>query len=158
MRGCLCVLNWKAVVAYFKMPSRHSHGRSKESKTTFPHDSCLCQDLTRNLQIQVEDTSILKFVNKIQIHTASQHYNQLIQWNRVLLEKLTATLLVTNSPHFTESKHSLPHSQELTLDYILSQLDPVHALKPYFFKIHFNIILLSMLKFPKWFLSLRFSD
>jgi hypothetical protein len=36
---------------------------------------------------------------------------------------------------------SLPYSQELSLIPILSRINPVHTLTPYFFKIHFNIIL-----------------
>jgi len=38
---------------------------------------------------------------------------------------------------------------------ILSQIDPVHTLTSYFLKIHLNIILPSMPRFCKWFLSLR---
>jgi len=39
----------------------------------------------------------------------------------------------------------------------LDQESPVHTLKPYLFKIHFNTILSSTLKFVTWSLPLRFS-
>ena len=39
---------------------------------------------------------------------------------------------------------------------ILSQLDPIHTLKSYFLKIHFNIIISSNLGSNKWSLSQRF--
>jgi hypothetical protein len=41
------------------------------------------------------------------------------------------------------------------LDPILSQMNPVHFLITYFFKIHFNIILQSVTWSPKWSLSFR---
>jgi len=41
---------------------------------------------------------------------------------------------------------------------ILSQMNPAHNFPPYFSKIHYNITLPSMTRYPKWFLSFRFSD
>jgi hypothetical protein len=38
---------------------------------------------------------------------------------------------------------------------ILSRLNPVHTLKSYFLKIHFNIVLPSRSGSPKWSLSVR---
>jgi hypothetical protein len=52
--------------------------------------------------------------------------NSLAPWSRVLLEKLTVTQLVRNSPPFMESEGSLP---------ILSQMHPVHIFPPCFPKI-----------------------
>jgi len=43
------------------------------------------------------------------------------------------------------------------LDSILSQLNPVHTLTPYSFKIHFNIILPSMSRSPNQVSQLKFS-
>ena len=39
---------------------------------------------------------------------------------------------------------------------VLSQINPLHTLQSNLFKIHFNIILLSMPKSSKWYLSFRF--
>jgi hypothetical protein len=45
---------------------------------------------------------------------------------------------------------ALSCSQELvTKHWTLNQINPVHILMPYFFKVHFNIIHLSMPKSPK---------
>jgi len=54
-----------------------------------------------------------------------------------------------------ESEDSLPHSQVLSHDPILSNIDPVHVLKFQFPKIHLYIILQSTPGSPKW--SLYFS-
>jgi hypothetical protein len=39
------------------------------------------------------------------------------------------------------------------LDPFLSQLNSFHTFTPYFFKIHFSIILPSSPRFPKWLIS-----
>jgi len=44
----------------------------------------------------------------------------------------------------------------VTRDHHLSQINPFHALSSYFFKIHFNIVLSSLLRSSKWCLSFIF--
>jgi hypothetical protein len=42
--------------------------------------------------------------------------------------------------------------------FVLTQMNPVQNLPPYFFKVHFNIVLPSSPKSFKWSLPFRFSD
>jgi hypothetical protein len=53
---------------------------------------------------------------------------------------------------------SLPCSQKHASGHYPDQVSSVHTLKPYCFKINFNIILLHMLRFPKSSLPFRFSE
>jgi hypothetical protein len=53
---------------------------------------------------------------------------------------------------------SLPCSQEPAPDPVLSPINPVHSLSPYFFKIDVYIILPSTFMSSKWSLSVRFYD
>jgi hypothetical protein len=57
----------------------------------------------------------------------------------------------------TEPKHSLCVHKSLTLIPILSKINPSHRLT-YLYKIHFNIIILSILKSTIWLLHFRFCD
>ena len=79
----------------------------------------------------------------------------LTSWSRILLEKVTGSQLVKNSPHLMESKGSLPHLQPPPFP-VLSQIKTVHALPSPFLKIHLHIILPSIPGSSKWSLSLKF--
>jgi len=61
--------------------------------------------------------------------------------------------LVKNSPRFIKTKDPSPlFTGAGHLVPILSQLIPVHTLPPYMSKMHFAIILPSMMEPSKWFL------
>jgi hypothetical protein len=47
--------------------------------------------------------------------------------------------------------HNSVHKRQ-QLELILSQMNPLYILLPYFFKIHFNIILLLTFRSPEWYL------
>jgi hypothetical protein len=63
-----------------------------------------------------------------------------------------------NSSSLLETEGSLPYSQKPSMDRILSQLNPIHILTPYFFKIYFSIILPSTLRSRKPAVPFRISD
>jgi len=44
------------------------------------------------------------------------------------------------------------------LDFVVKQMNPVHILKPHFFKVHFNNIFLFIPRSPTWSVSFRFHD
>ena len=83
--------------------------------------------------------------------------NALTPWRTVLLEKLTVTQLSRNSPHFMETKGSLPHSQMLT-NCAYPNLDRFSPCPHLFHFLYFyiNIILPCMPGFSKWSFFLRF--
>jgi hypothetical protein len=58
---------------------------------------------------------------------------------------------------WTQKVHYCVH-KSLSLDCVLSQLNLVHILTYYFFKIHSNALLPSMLMSSKWFIPFSFSD
>jgi len=62
-----------------------------------------------------------------------------------------------NSPPFMEPKVHYRVHKSWPLVPVLSQVNPVHILIPYFLQIHFNIILVSTLRSPKWYITFRFS-
>ena len=66
--------------------------------------------------------------------------------SRVFLEKLTLAHLLKKFPAFAVIQASSPRSQEPTTFPYLLQIIPVHNLRTDFFKIRFNIILLSALR------------
>ena len=53
-------------------------------------------------------------------------------------------------PIFTETKDSLLYSQEPNTCPIQGLINPIHASQSHLLKIHFNIILPSMLRSSKW--------
>jgi hypothetical protein len=79
-------------------------------------------------------------------------------WSRVFLEKLTVSQLVKKFSRLLQS-HKVHYcvQKSSSVDYILSYINPVHILTPSFQKVHFNIILPSTSKSPKWSLLSRFS-
>jgi len=81
-----------------------------------------------------------------------------ISWSRDLLQKL-------RSPPVKKKKRLLynPQAHYRVQDIpplvpILSQMNLVHILSPYFSEIHCNIILPSTLRFSSWSLPFRFTD
>jgi len=70
----------------------------------------------------------------------------------------TRVLIVKKYPPFIEPKVHYRIHKNAPPDRILSQVNPVHTFTPYLCKIHFNIILPSTPKSPKWLLPFRFSD
>jgi hypothetical protein len=65
---------------------------------------------------------------------------RLAEWNRIFLEKLVVVQVQKKYQIFYETKcFYLVHNSPL-LDPILSQINSIHTLTPYFFKIHLNII------------------
>jgi hypothetical protein len=68
--------------------------------------------------------------------------NKLNPWSRNLLEEPTVPQLFTKLQSFYETQMFITCSQEYTTCPILSQINPLHSLPAYFFKTHFNIMLL----------------
>jgi len=68
----------------------------------------------------------------------------LTTWSRVFLNKFTVAQLINKFPAFIELEMSLPSHKSLPMDPIPSKMNPVHFLIPYFFNIHFGIILPSI--------------
>jgi hypothetical protein len=65
--------------------------------------------------------------------------------------------MVKTFPPLTESKISLPVSQQPATNPIVNELNSVHTFSTCFFKIHFNFVLLSS-RSPKWALPFKFSN
>jgi len=78
--------------------------------------------------------------------------------SKVLLEKLIVTQLVKNSPPFMELEGSLPCHNNPPLFPILNQTSLVHTFRPYFPRIHSNVILPSTPMSSDWSPPLRFSN
>jgi len=74
------------------------------------------------------------------------------------LKKLTVSELAKKSPYFMRPEGSLPCTKSLSLDDILSQLNPVHSLTPYFCDIHFITDLPSKYTSQKPYLPFRFCN
>jgi hypothetical protein len=54
-----------------------------------------------------------------------------------------------------EPEGSLPYSQEPFSHPVLSQMNPFHTFPPYFPKVYFYIIFLSVPKFSEWSIPFR---
>jgi len=85
-------------------------------------------------------------------------FNSQILFSGVLLGRLLVARLVKKfpaikGPEFYYRVHNIP-----PIYLMLSQLNPVRALTPYFLEIRFNIILLFTPWFLKWSLPVRFYD
>ena len=81
----------------------------------------------------------------------------LIPWSRVLLEKLTGFQLVKKFPAFMGPGSLLPHSQVPTICPCPEPDQSSPRPTSHFLKIHFNIILPSMLGVFNWSFSLGFT-
>ena len=87
---------------------------------------------------------------------ANQPTNQPTTWRRVLTMKLSGAQLVMkfSTSLWNSNGHYCIHKHP-PLVLILSYINPVHASPSHLLKIHFNIVLPSMPRSPKWPLSLR---
>jgi hypothetical protein len=89
--------------------------------------------------------------------TAIDIIKKLTPWSSVLLQKLTVTYLVKNSPHFTECKVNRRVHKSPPLVRTMTQMNPAHKSPSYFSKIRFNIIL-STSRSSDLFFPSRFPD
>jgi hypothetical protein len=81
----------------------------------------------------------------------------LTAWSRALLVKLVAPQLVKKLPHILWNLKVHYHIHKIPpLIHVLDQINPVHALPSYFFKIYFNTVLTSTHRSCKWYASFRF--
>jgi hypothetical protein len=83
---------------------------------------------------------------------------KLPQWTGVLLGKLINAMPTKKFLAFVEPKGSLPCLQEPTTGYGAEIAESSPYSVTIFLKINFIIILLSVPRFPRWYLSLFFSD
>jgi hypothetical protein len=60
---------------------------------------------------------------------------------RIILEELILAAGQKSTPLLMEPEGTLPYFKRQSLIPILSQINPVHTLRPYFFKIFVNIML-----------------
>jgi hypothetical protein len=80
-------------------------------------------------------------------------------WSKVLIEKLMETEAAKkNFAFYVARKFNTLFRKSLPLEYILSQKNPVSILIYYIFKTHFNIIIPSTFRSPKWAPLFTFSD
>lgn len=122
----------------------HAIHFGKKSFSDFRGGSVLC-------------TSCFVVNGSMQMQAVSATKLKLSPWIRVLFEKLAEPFasqeifrLLWNLKihcHVQQSKTSVP---------ILSHMNPVHSNPPYFLKMHFNIILLSVHKTSEWPMPFRF--
>jgi len=87
-------------------------------------------------------------------YVPNQPTNQPKTWRRFLPKKLTGAQLVTKFPTFWISKVHYCIHKHPPLVHVLSYINPVHASPSHLLKIHFNIVLPSLPRSPKWPLSL----
>ena len=76
----------------------------------------------------------------------------------IVLKILTGFQLVKKFPSYYRTRRLITAIKVSASVSILSQIDPVHTPKSHFLKIHFNIILPSTPRSPKWSHSFRFLD
>jgi len=81
---------------------------------------------------------------------------QVISWCIIIIEKLTVAQLVKKISAFYEIRNFISVHNILPLDAVLSQMNLIHILTPYSFKIHFNITIPSMLRLTQYFLPFRY--
>jgi hypothetical protein len=83
-------------------------------------------------------------------HKRSNRYQILTSCSKILLQKIIIALShSTNSQLIMEPEILFPCSQEIAIGPYSCELNAVHILPFYFFKINFNRILVTMLKSSK---------
>jgi len=106
---------------------------------------CIVFSQTRFWQLRHDNIIIISTVEKVSEHNPP--------WEADSCPDGQETLFLSWNLNVNYNAH-----KNLLLDPILNQMNLLHTLAPYFFKVHFNIILPSMPRSLKWSVPFRFSD
>jgi hypothetical protein len=109
--------------------------------------------LGKERRLRMLDNKVLWIIFKTKKEEVTEGWRKLTQWTRVIFKKLIVIQLVTKFPALMEPEGllNLVHKSP-PLDPILGQMNPVHIIIRYFFKIHLILSSYLRLSLPNGFL------